>query len=439
MGAFGRLFYFHINNSMQVKDIEDYIKSLGYTEIKKAASNRLIVYMDNSERVSALQTIASDLGGKYTSSKSGVGWRSSVGAAILPLNIVVIAKPMTKSTTGNIASLDAREFTKLAKPGKFNFLGQDIDVVTFTNPNQIELSIVRGLATNRLLGPTYAEAFEDFFENGKIDWPRGTPLPIINKLGVYVSEVLIGWVFLSLSMKIAREHFTNNPFAGLPVAFHLPTDPAFSGVDSFVEMKNGSFYAISSKFGGGAKASFFTNLFEKGIDKRIKLSPSYFKDMCDFAGAKNISASKAKDFVYNYGVREILKISPNEVFNPTQVFDSIRLDNLTSEVDIVVSKIKELSRDPKIIDNLPQSISAYFNRTIADQLNKDKASVSQMKEILAGKDYWQANLDINSWVKGSVKFKFINSGQASLNIIGSKSAITDITSKQGWVNYELKY
>ena len=62
-----------------------------------------------------------------------------------------------------------------------------------------------------------------------------------------------------------------------------------------------------------------------------------------------------------------------------------------------------------------------------------------MREILAGKDYWQANLDINYWVRGIVKFKFINSGEASLNIIGSKSAITDITSKQGWINYELKY
>ncbi len=425
---------------MQLVDVEDYIKSLGYTEIKKAASNRLIVYMDGSERVSALKTIASNLGGRYTSSKNGVGWRSSVGAALLPLNIVVLAKPMTKGTSGNIASLDAREFTKLANPGKFNFMGQDVDVVTFTTAGQVQMSIINGLATNRMLGPAYVEAFQDFFDKGKIGWPPGTPLPIINKLGVYVSEVLIGWVFLSKSLKIVQQHFpATNPFRGVPIAFHLPTDPAFSGVDSFVEMSNGSFYAISSKFGGGAKASFFTNLFEKGIDKRFKLSTSYFKDMCDFAGAKNISASKAKEFVYNYGVREILGISAQNISNPTQVFDSIRLDKITSEVDMVADKIKQLSKDPKIVNNLPQSISAYFNRTIADQLNKDNASISQMKEILAGKDYWQANLDETAWVKGSVKFKFINSGQASLNIIGSKSAITDVTSKQGWINYELKY
>lgn len=421
---------------MGIQDVEDYIKSIGYTELKKAASNRLIVYMDGSERVSALKSIASDLGGRYTSSKNGIGWRSSVGAALLSDNIVVLAKPITTGTTGNIASLDARQFSKLGKSTKYEFADQKIDSVVFTSAKQIEQSIIEGCRSSSMLGEGYAEAFEDFFATGNISWSPTMPRPVINKLGVYIGELLVGWTFLSNKK---NKYFANDPFSGAAVAFYLPTDPAFSGVDSFVELRDKSFYAISSKFGGGAKASFFTNLFDKGIQKRAKLSKSYFKDMCDFAATNNISSNKSKEFIYNFGIKHMLQISSKEVPTPTDVFDNIRLSKDTNEVNFVASKIKELSKEQRIVKDLPNSVSAYFNRTIADELNKDRASVNQMREILAGKDYWQANLDINYWVRGIVKFKFINSGEASLSIIGSKSAITDITSKQGWVNYELKY
>lgn len=421
---------------MQTKEVEDYIKSIGYTDIKKASANRLIVYMDGSERVSALKSIAADLKGRYTSSKNGVGWRSSVGAALLPNNIVVIAKPITKGVGGNIASLDARQFSKLGTKTKYEFADKKIDSVVFTSAKQIERSIIEGCRTSNLLGDGYAEAFEDFFATGKINWGPQMTRPVINKLGVYIGELLVGWAFLSNNKS---KHFANDPFKGKAVAFYLPTDPSFSGVDSFIEMQDKSFYGLSSKFGGGAKASFFTNLFEKGIQNRNKLSRSYFKDMCDFAASNNISANKAKDFVYGFGVRHILEITSREIATPTDVFDSVRIGRETNEINFVTSKIKDRSSERRIVDDLPTSISAYFNRTIADELNKDKTSIDQMREILAGKDYWQANLDIGAWVNGSVKLKFINSGEASLNIIGSKSAITDITSKQGWINYELKY
>ena len=395
--------------------------------------------MEASERVSALKDIASTFSGKYTPAKTGVGWRSSVGAALLPGGMVVLAKPKTTGTSGNIASLDARDFYSLATPGTFNFQGQDISVVTFKKADVIRNSIIQGARDQKLLGPAYSEAFQDFFDTGKINWSQGTPRPIINKLGVYVGEVMIGWVFLKNSSSLYAKHFTNNPFSGTAVAFHMPTDPAFSGVDSFIEMKDGSFYPISSKFGAGAKASFFTNLFEKGIKSRDSLSSSYFKDMCMLASRKNISFKKSKEFVYEFGIREVLGISEQDIRISTSVFDNIRRGTPNDDVAKVVKAIKNKTENQQILDGLPESISAYFNRTIAENLNNDPKSIKQMTEILAGKDYWQANLDISKWTNGPMKFRFINSGEANINLIGSKSAITDITSKQGWINYELKY
>ena len=90
-----------------------------------------------------------------------------------------------------------------------------------------------------------------------------------------------------------------------------------------------------------------------------------------------------------------------------------------------------------IIAKLPKSATAFFCRAIAKRLNDDKMAMDQMREILAGKNYWQANLNKGEWNKGVVSFKFSNSGQASLKIFGNKSATDDIDAKQGMVNYLL--
>jgi hypothetical protein len=61
-----------------------------------------------------------------------------------------------------------------------------------------------------------------------------------------------------------------------------------------------------------------------------------------------------------------------------------------------------------------------------------------MLEILSGKNYWQANLNMSSWDKGDVKFSLVNSGKSKLEIIGNKAAMTDLDATQGMINYVLK-
>jgi hypothetical protein len=175
------------------------------------------------------------------------------------------------------------------------------------------------------------------------------------------------------------------------------------------------------------------------MKKQNQLSSSVFKDLCQVVTQNNLTYNNSRSIVYTYGIRNILGISKSQISNPNDVYDqAFRHNKYAKELKLVVDAIMS-SRDASsdIKKNLPNSISAFFNRTIADRLNKDNASLDQIVEILTGKDYWQANLDILKWKNGEVSFSFVRSSKAKIKIIGSKASIGDITAKQGWINYEL--
>lgn len=422
-------------NITNIASLESTLSLIGYEKYKRDSANRLIVYVEG-DRKQQLKSIAEELDGTYLSQKTGSGWKSSVGA-VKKNNFIILAKPSVDGVSGSLSSLDARAFSGKGSKSTFSYNGVNVPVMTFTSAKSIQDSIVGGCRSSNLLGDGVADSVADFFTTDTISWDPNIKLPVVNKLGVYIGEVLVGWVFLS---KKQSKYFTTNPFKGTPKKFHLPIDPAFTGVDSWIEMSDGSFYSLSSKFGGGAKASIFTNLLEKGITKESKLRQSEFKKLCQTCVKNNIPYTKSKDIVYTHGVREILGLSEREIKNPLSVYQQIVSNKHESEAKKVIAIIKN---DPKADDvvkkNLPYSVSAYFNRSIADRLNKDSASINQMKEILQGKDYWQGNLNISKWTKGKVEYKWLSSADAELNIIGSKGSTSDITSKQGWINYELTY
>lgn len=420
-------------NIKTIEQLEEALKVAGYDNLKRASSNRIIIFTEEN-RKTVLGTIAETIGARYTTARTGTGWKSSTGAVLLN-NYVIVAKPLTKGTGGNISALDARAFSKKGKVTKFNYLDSEVEVATFTSADQIKTSILQGCSESNMLGEAYYEMFDAFFNSGKIEWNPEVQAAVINKLGVYIGELMIGWVFLS---KTQSKHFASNPFKGTAKAFHIPTDPAFSGVDSFIEMTDGTYYGISSKFGAGAKASIFTNLLKIGIEKESSLKPSVFKDLCKTAKNNNLKYKNSRSIVYAYGIRNILKLSSTKIISTDKVYDQGYKNSKEKEVIMVTLSIMEhpmASSDIK--KNLPFSISSFFNRTIADMLNKDQASLDQIEEILTGKDYWQANLDILKWKNGIVQFKFVRSSKAKIKIIGSKSSIPDITAKQGWINYEL--
>ncbi len=428
---------------MTITDLESALKSAGYSTFKRDSATRLIIYTSEDRKQLLLLLAKSLPKARYLSQKNGPGWKSSAGAVMVQ-GLMIIAKPGAKEgVSGSLGQLDARKFSGTAKNrnGGFSYHGVSVASVEFTSAKQIEAGIIKGCRETPFLGESVAEVFEDFFETGKITWPAGFPIAVINKLGVYLGELLIGWVYLK--GRQGRHIEGPDPFKGKAKTFIMPTDPAFSGVDSFLEMDNGKYYAISSKAGIGAAASFFSNLMKAGMMRYAKLPKSPFRDMCELAVQNNLQYKDARSLVYLYGVRHLLEIGPTKLKDPNKAYEQLKAKKLGPEAKMVVMGVRfypKLKQEfPAIIEKLPWSVSAFFTRYIAKDMNEHKVARETIAEILAGKDYWQANLNLREWLKGSLKFSILRSGKASVTVRGDKAALGDISASQGWVNYILKY
>lgn len=361
------------------------------------------------------------------------------------VNQSYVAKPIAKKGATESLGVRAETLTQFGTSKTIKFAGNNVKVKYFKTHKELGSSLLRGLKENRKVSEGIYEVFENYISAGKyteIEWTSEVAPNEINELGKYVGEIIIG--LLALSNKTSS--FSTKFYTGKPIGFAVPDDPSFTGVDSFLEMSDGEIVPISSKYGVGAKASLFANLLPKAMKYQDKLPKSVLKSLCESAKNARISGDTlegkrgSKEVLYTHGVTQILKL---KISNPYSVFSDIKnnkkLKGLSSDSNKVISAIQAYPGvDKRIIDKLPLSVTAFFSREIADKLNNDKNSVQAMLEILAGKNFWQANLDINNWKNGKINYKLVNSGKASITVIGSKAAMDDIEAKQGMINYELK-
>lgn len=338
---------------------------------------------------------------------------------------------------------------KLIRGGKFEkrvLNDQEVRCAVFKKAEDLEKSILDALRLNPSVGPHIYDVVNDYFNSlnlEKFEWADSFRDSDVNELGKYLGELVIGVVVLrnKTAGKFSTDIFVNKGIK----EFMIPDDPSFSGVDSAFVMKDGSLLPISSKLGAGAKASFFTNFLPKVIDK-MNLKNSVIKDIAESARSIRITkdtlnAKKgAKEITYEYGIRKILGIDARKVPNTYQVFLDAKRNKTTTELLLVMDAIrKNPNIDKKVKEQLPFSMTSAFSREIARRLNADRVSLDIVAEVLAGKNFYQANLDINRWKKGEVYFRLLASGKSNVSFIGSKAAIADIDAKQGLVNYELKY
>lgn len=368
-----------------------------------------------------------------------------------------ISKPITKKPgRESVARLNilAEDFINKGTNANEILPSGKEPVKVISNIQQIRDGVLDGLRKKGKKYPLVIEKFENYFDSGdytKIDLSDISETHV-NELGTYFGEILFGLLVLS-----GQTNGTINPniFTGKkPKDVLVPTDPAFLGVDSFIRMNDGKLFPISSKYGVGAKASFFGNLLPKGIEyySKIQNSRSIFSMIAKTAKQLNITADNlekkrgAKEILYEFGIRNILGIPPSKVRNTYKVYTDLKGNKSNKETDIVLDAIKNYKGEIEgnqginaIIDELPKSTTSFFSRSISMKLMKEKKSIDQMKEILAGKNFYQANLNDTKWKKGEVYFSLINTGEIELKIIGSKAAINDIDAKQGMINYELKY
>ena len=322
------------------------------------------------------------------------------------------------------------------------FAGQEVRVRAFRDRKTLIDSIMAGLR-KRKVSPAILEIFDRYFKDiDKIEWTDNIKPIERRKLGIYVGELLAGVLILSKRFN----QFHPSPFKSPIDAFLVPDDSRFEGIDSIIRFKSGELLPISNKLGKGGAASIFANLVPQGMELRDKLKPSVFRDLIDICIKNGIEkpAKQSKEVVYAYGVKKILGIDKqtglNKIKEIMAVYHAIRKKDVTDEAAQLLRMIAESDyAEPMIKKALPTSITAFFTRSIAERLNNDKESVSQIKSILAGKNFWQANLHQPSWLRGDVKFAMINSGDVELKIIGNKSPVSQIEARQGTVNYELKF
>ncbi len=351
-----------------------------------------------------------------------------------------IAKPLNKATR---ATFTAINFASLGRKTHIMYNGRSVHVLEFSNVRQIEDSILAGLDQIEKSKEKTYKTFEDFFRAGydQLHWSSDLDHAMISKYGIYISELLIGSYLLQNKLEVFDIPMSD----AKAIRFYLPIDPAFSGVDSLVLLEDGRWLPISSKFGGGSKASIFSNLMETGLKEFADLKQSVFKDMCQvalFCGItpEDLAAKKkGKHIVYAYGAWNLLGIDRDELSLPIKAFTDYKMGigESPDTLKVLESITKSDRLTSQIAEKLPLSMTAFFTRGIADALNRDTESLSTMLDILSVKDYWQASMNVNMWQSGLIKFTMTQSKKSAIKIIGNKSAIADIDAKQGMVNFAL--
>ncbi len=357
-----------------------------------------------------------------------------------------VGKPSKSKSAVNLelSRITAADFISGGKSVKFEFGVSVIDCAEFTSAKQLAQSITNGMNSVRGVSPEVNETFTQMFSSSNPSsfvWNSDVTGEEINKFGVYFGELLVGYYALAGIKSV----FSRTPWEGRIERFLVPTDPSFSGVDSFMVTEKGVIVPISNKFGVGAAASFFSNLLIKGIRYRKTLKPSVFRDIVDAAISINVTENhlekkqKAKPILYEYGIRNLLELSKSEVPDAEAVLGMIKQGKNDPARFAVIAKIaNHQGIDKRLVDGLEKTTTAFFCREIAAKLMADKSSTDTIVEILTGKNYWQANLHEASWRRGIVKFNIQNSGESRVEIIGSKASMTDLDASQGMINYILK-
>ncbi len=417
-----------------VKDLQDKIKiGAGYdSSVSKKSGSVIIVETSKGEdRKEILRDIIAPLvGGEYVAANRLKSTAKSSKGGVVVDGITIIAKEVINGKT--VSQLDARTFTIGAKKTTINYAGDKVSCYIFTDASEIEDSIIKGCQKDKLLGESIAETFADFFRTGVFTWGHVEPESLLNKMGVYVGELLSGWVLLK---GLQSKHLSGTvPFQGKAKAFYIPDDPSFSGIDSIVDTADAT-YAISSKFDKGAAASLFANVMPAAIKRIASLRNNTLKDLATICKKGAINPDKnAKRIVYEWGVNYLLGMG---IKSPEKIVDIIRANKTSPEQAAVCGRVIDIMKkenDPRL-DKMPYSLSSFFNKKLSEALTKD--SKDDIINIVSAKSYYQFNLDKKSFIKGELNFRCVKAGETDIIIKGDKASRDDITCKQGWINYEI--
>lgn len=389
--------------------------------------------------------------------KAQLGVRLSDGTyGFLPLTS--IQKPTEQKVRYNIES---HKLVQLGKKEKRMYNGVEYDFRVFKTAEELAKSILHGLEHEPSV-PEYLteQMFEFFYENiegdvSKISWNGNIQGGDKTEIGKYIGELLPGFLILSKKTSAFSQQdfiYTNS----LP-EYIVPEDPSFSGVDSIFDYRNvqagGGISPISSKYGVGAKASFWSNIMPEVLkypEKFAKLpASSTIKRLISIASNYSNVERSGRSIVFEYGMKYFLG---DFVHDPDDIYKKIAANKPTvdpevasvtraakNKLDQLNSNVYKETSAPILIKNLKggKSLTSIFSRAIADELNADAKTVMAIKELVSGKNFFQLNLDESKFKRGIIYFNVKRSSAVQITFTGSKAATNDPAAKQGTVNYLL--
>jgi len=333
---------------------------------------------------------------------------------------------------------------------KINILKkEDVSVYAFNNAKDIATAVITNLNKITKLNDRYDFKYDiqKYFTSNdptKIEWSDTIQPLEKQQFAVYLGEIILGYALLMNEKSIIEG---NSPFKMENVVkVFFPQSQSFRTIDSILTLENGENISISSKAGVGMPGSFFENLLYPMIKNKetIPEKDSILKQICDVASSFSIiKRARAKQIIYEYGIRNVLEMKENEIKDTYKVYEEFKTtDNYqeySDDVKAVYQKLKQYMHhvnNLNAIRNLDDSTTVFLCIEIAKKLNNDDLSKEQMISFLKGQ-YYQANLNLEKLYKGEIRYKIISSGEANIKIIGNKSVYNNIDATQGLLNFEL--
>jgi hypothetical protein len=349
-----------------------------------------------------------------------------------------ITKPKKDRGATEMLGIYSAELAKCGTEASLNFGDGITTVRQFYNAKDIKTSIITALASNQNVCNEITKTVDDIlsYTPSSFIWDASIDRYEIDELGKYIGELLFGLIIMK------QGEFDGNKVVGIAV----PDDPTYNGLDSFIYCESNKTIGVSSKYGVGAKASFFTNILDKVCDQRHIMPECVLKHVCE----RYNPFGNSREFIYEYGVKNILGLNMD---NPYKLYKAIKAgqavpvkDDLMSVMiaidDMILNEPKEnaaaIITATKIRQELPYSITSFFCRKIAEQLNSCEVSMVFLKNALQNNEIYQVHLDQNKWAKGEIRFDAYKIKSSTLKIVGNKSAINDLSCSQGMLNYELR-
>lgn len=385
------------------------------------------------DRRHILSTINKAIGNSVLIEKTHL---SSIGCVKTEdLKTIFLVKPVTGATEN--LHIKAASLAAGGTEETMDLFGyENVPCLTFSSWSGMAVSIIDGLTSNQFVSPFITTSIRNYFSTfwdkpTNLSWSGGVLPSEKNELGKYLGELLIGPLAFRGLVPVVKD----------PVKFIVPISSCFSGIDCAILQYDGAIVPVSNKFGQGAKASFFTNLLQKVVAQKKHIKKSWVLwDVLKAAEQVNFDERRAKEIVYIYGIKTALGL---DIKDPFGVYRTLLDGNESANSKRVIAAIRRQRPADSVLSLLTpesnySSITGYFTRRLAGDLNGCQNSIEFMKGLLAAKNFYQVHLNRSKWNKGIIEYSYTPSGNVSLTMIGDKSSLSDITAKQGLVNYNLR-